>query len=285
MQKLIIFIQLLFISFGVLAQPGTEVFLFEIKQGKSSLELRKPINVSDNKGYDNQPSFTDDGHLLYTSFRDGNTDLVKYDVKSGTKTYLTETSSGEYSPIQMPDKSSLSTITLENSGRQLLWKYDLDGSLQGEELIPYLKIGYHTWLNADTLFAFVLGAHSTLQLIDLSTQRAEVITDDIGRSLHIIPGSSALSYVKKSEGDWKIMKYDISADSSLVITTTQPGVEDMCWYDEKTIIMGKGDLLYSWTETGGWQQIANLSLWKLSGITRLAVSPDRKYLVAVVNEY
>ncbi len=284
MQKLIIFLYLPFISLGVLAQPGTEVFLFEIKQGKSSLELRKPINVSDNKGYDNQPSFTNDGHLLYTSFRDGNTDLVKYDIKSGTKTYLTETSSGEYSPTQMPDMSGLSTITLEKSGRQLLWKYGLDGSLKGEELIPYLKIGYHTWLNADTLFAFVLGPHPTLQLIDLATQRAEVITDDIGRSLHIIPGSSALSYVKKSEEDWKIMKYDISSDTSLVITTTQPRVEDMCWYDEETLIMGNGDILYSWTETGGWQQIANFSLWKLSGITRLAVSPDRKYLAVVVSE-
>lgn len=285
MQRLAFLIILFNISFFGVAQPDTEVFLFEIKKEKSSLKLEKPINVSANKGYDNQPSFTSDGHLLYTSFRAGNTDIVKYNVKLETKTYLTETSSGEYSPTEMPGGKYLSTITLENSGRQLLWKYELSGSLNGEELIPYLKIGYHIWLNADTLFAFVLGPHPTLQLIDLATQRAEVITDDIGRSLHIIPGTSALSYVKKSEEDWKIMKYDISADSSMVITTTQPGVEDMCWYDEETLIMGNGDILYSWTETGGWQQIANFSLWKLSGITRLAVSPDRKYLVVVVNEY
>ena len=62
------------------------------------------------------------------------------------------------------------------------------------------------------------------------------------------------------------------------------GVEDMCWYDSSTLLMGKEDVLYSWSESKGWEQIANLSLWKLSGITRLAVSPDRKYVAVVVNE-
>lgn len=284
MHNQFISIVILFFSFGSFAQSGTEVFLFEIKRGKSKLEIRKPVNVSDNKGYDNQPSFTNDGYLLYTSWRNGNTDLIKYNLNSKEKTYLTETPAGEYSPTQMPDGQFLSTITLENSGRQLLWKYALNGSLEGEELVPYLKIGYHVWLNADTLFAFVLGPQPTLQLIDKPSQRAEIVTDNIGRSLHVIPGSGDLSYVKKEENEWLIMQYHIGSDSSTVLTPTLSHTEDMCWYDEETILMGKDDLLYVWSASTGWVQIANLSLWKLAGITRLAVSPDKKYLAVVVND-
>ena len=284
MQKLLINFLLVFFSLCAVGQPGTEVFLFEIKQGKNKLELSKPVNVSNNQGYDNQPSFTSNGDLLYTSWRNGNTDLVKYHIKTGDKTYLTQTAAGQYSPTEMPGGDFLSTITLENSGRQLLWKYGMDGSLEGEELIPYLKIGYHTWLNSDTLFAFVLGPHPTLQIIDLNSKRAEIITEDIGRSLHIIPGTTYLAYVKKNESEWLITQYDVKSDSSVALTTTQKGVEDMCWYDSSTLLMGKEDVLYSWSESKGWEQIANLSLWKLSGITRLAVSPDRKYVAVVVNE-
>lgn len=263
------------------AQPSTEVFLFDISD---DLTLSNPVNVSANKGYDNQPSFTENGELLYTSFRKGNTDLMKYDITSGKRIYLTETPAGEYSPTQMPSGESLSTITLEQNGRQLLWKYPLAKAGKGEELVPFLKIGYHTWLNEDELFAFVLGPHPTLQWIKLSTLRSEIIAEDIGRSLHIVPNTSLLSYVKKMDDQWVIRQYNPKTDAAVDLTTTQPEVEDMCWYDENTLLMGKGSTLYSWTAGEGWKQVADLSDWELTGITRMAVSRDQKKLAIVVND-
>ena len=266
---------------SALAQPGTEVYLFDISE---NLSLSNPINVSANVGYDNQPSFTSDGQLLYTSFRNGNTDIVSYDIANRKKQYLTETNAGEYSPTQMPSGKFFSTITLENNGRQLLWSYPLEERGKGEELIPYLKIGYHTWLNENELFAFVLGPHPTLQWVDLSSQRAEIISEDIGRSLHIIPGTSLLSYVQKSDDHWLIRQYNSELDSISDLTPTKTEVEDMCWYDQNTLLMGEDSLLYSWSTTNGWKQIADLSDWKLSGITRMAVSPDKKKIAIVVND-
>ena len=188
-------------------------------------------------------------------------------------------------PIQMPSGESFSTITLEENGRQLLWAYSLSQRGEGEILIPYLKIGYHVWRNENELFAFVLGPHPTLQWIDLDQTRAEVITDDIGRSLHIIPGTSSLSYIKKLEESWMVRQYLPEQDSTIDLTSVaQPESEDMCWYDEDTFLMGKGSALYSWNREEGWQMISDLSKWNLSGITRMAVSPDQKWLAIVVDE-
>ncbi len=277
---------LVFFSLLVLicySQPGTEVYLMDLTE-VSGLNVNNPRNISQNPGYDNQPSFTNDGYLLYTSFREGNMDIVKYSMETGEKTYWTSTKSGEYSPIQMPSGESFSTITLEENGRQLLWAYSLSQRGEGEILIPYLKIGYHVWRNENELFAFVLGPHPTLQWIDLDQTRAEVITDDIGRSLHIIPGTSSLSYIKKLEESWMVRQYLPEQDSTIDLTVAQPESEDMCWYDEDTFLMGKGSALYSWNREEGWQMISDLSKWNLSGITRMAVSPDQKWLAIVVDE-
>lgn len=282
--KLIALVFVCLIAYSSSAQQGTEVYLFDLSFSDGLVGLSNPRNISDNPGYDNQPSFTSDNFLLYTSVNGDQADIVKYDLKSGIKVYLTSTPASEYSPTQTPEKKYFSTITLEQSGRQLLWLYPLDKSGKGEVLVPYLKIGYHTWLDETTLFAFVLGEHMTLQKINLSNQTAEILQEDIGRSLHIVPGTHSLSYVKKNGDDWMIRSYNTQADSTIDLTTTLESVEDFCWYDGTTLLMGKDHLLYQWNDSTDWVQCADLSAWQLSGITRIAISKDRKLLAVVVNE-
>ena len=58
----------------------------------------------------------------------------------------------------------------------------------------------------------------------------------------------------------------------------------MAWTKDGTILMGKGDLLYQFKKETGWLQIADLTKFGLTGITRLAVSADSKKIAIVVNE-
>lgn len=41
--------------------PDTEVFLATLSVRDGRVDIGKPINISNNAGYDNQPSFTPDG--------------------------------------------------------------------------------------------------------------------------------------------------------------------------------------------------------------------------------
>ena len=282
MKHLISAFVFLLITATTLAQPSTEVYLFDLgKDGR----LSNPVNISNNPGYDNQPSFTRGGsHLLYTSTRGDQTDIIKYDLESGEKSWMTATEGGEYSPTQIPGSYEFSSILLEPNGRQLLWKYSLNAG-QGEILIPYLKIGYHTWVDDRLLYAFVLGPHSTLQRIDLSTQRAEIVREDIGRSIHYIPEMNVIAFVDKASEPWMVSLLKLEDHSVSLLAATLEQSEDMA-YSNGYLWMGKDSKLYRMkAETDAkWEEVYDLNSFGLEGISRLSIHPDGNKIAIVLSE-
>ncbi len=275
---------LLFACVFALGQPNTEVYLFDISV-QDEISISNPRNVSNNPGYDNQPSFTQNGKfLLFSSTRNDQTDILRYDLGSDAKTWLSDTPGGEYSPTQTPDEDFVSSIMLEPDGRQLLWKFPLDPG-EGEILVPYLKIGYHTWLNESRLFAFVLGQTMTLQDIDLKTQRAEIIRENIGRSLHKVPGEEKISFVDKNSDTWSVFTYEPSTSTFDSLIATPEGSEDMTWLKKGGIIIGDDSRILFWDgkEDSGWKEVADLSDYGMSGISRLTVNRNQSLLAVVVN--
>lgn len=274
---------LLALPLQLLAQPATEVYLFDIK-GNS---IKNPQNLSQNKGYDNQPSFNPNGKgLFFVGTVDGQTEVFNYNLSSGIKRQLTQTQGSEYSPTVMPDGMHFSAILLEKDGRQLLWKYPLRGGTPAI-LVPDLVIGYHAWLDANYLYSFVLGDTSTLQETDISSGRSRVLAKQIGRSLHQIPGAYAISFIDKRDStQWMISAYDRATATITPIAPTLAGVEDMAWSPDGTLWMGQGSILYKRHPVNDkkWRKVADLSQWGLKGISRLAISPDGKKIAIVVEE-
>lgn len=287
MKKTLFIIYLLGLFQLSLAQPNTEVYLFDLKKKGKTFVVSNPRNISANQGYDNQPSFLPNGSaILFTSTQpDGQTDIIKYTIASKQKTKLTSTTGGsEYSPTVMPNNTHFSAILLEKDGRQLLWKYPLTGG-KGEIAVPDLKIGYHCWYDQNTLFSFVLGDQFTLQKSSLSTGKNEIMASDIGRSLHRIPKQEAISYIQKhKDKPWVIQSLNpISGETSSIIETLEKS-EDMAWTPKGIILMGKGDELFKFDPKRDttWVKIASLSNYGLKGITRLAISPKGNKVVLVV---
>lgn len=278
---------LLFLSSLAFSQAGTEIYLFDLKKKGKSYQLSNPINISANKGYDNQPSFLPDGSaVLFASTFEDQTEVVHYQIDTKKKTRLTTTSGSEYSPTVMPNGTAFSSILLEKDGRQLLWQYPIAGG-EGKIAIPKLVIGYHCWYDQNTLFSFVLGDQFTLQKSTLSTKKHEVLASNIGRSLHRIPKSKAISYIQKdSTAAWQVKRLDVPTGKTETIIETLEKVEDMAWTPKGTIFMGKGNDLYKFNpkKDKNWVKIANLEGFKLHGITRLAISPKGNKLAIVVNE-
>lgn len=263
-------------------QPKTEVHLVPLNDDlkPSVSELR---NISANEGYDNQPSFLPDGSaLLYSRTMNGQTEIARYDLSSGETVRITNTLQGsEYSPTPMPD-GRISSIRLDTTGLQLLYAYTADGA--SDVLIPDLVVGYHVWITDQSLVGFVLGDTITMQRVDVKSGEKKLLATNIGRSLHLIPGSNRFSYVDKSSSPWQIKSMDPTTGETDVLASTLEGSEDYCWTPDGTILMGQGTKIFRWEQGKEWRLLADLSSQGISGITRMCVSSTGDWLAFVADE-
>jgi dipeptidyl aminopeptidase/acylaminoacyl peptidase len=279
--------------------PDTDIFVVELKMDGAKVEFGQPANITKRVGYDNQPSFLPDGQsLLFTSQREHDqTDIFRYDFKTGTTRQLTSTPESEYSPTLMPGGKYFSVVRVEADKTQRLWKFPLAGGSTASLVLENVKpVGYHLWLDERTLALFVLGDEKTkqpnsLQLVTLKKDQPVAIEVStlhvqIGRSLQRIPRRpDAFSFVHKSAPDnWLIKIIDVRAHRTELLTKTLPNSEDLAWLPDGTILMAQDAKLFRFdpAHPQGWQQVADFTAAGLRRVTRLAISPkgDRLALVA-----
>jgi Tol biopolymer transport system component len=267
--------------------PGTEIYLLSLSNKKSKVSVSAPQNITNRPGYDNQPSFHPDKTLLYYSSAnaEGKTDLIEYNLKTKTSRNVTTTSEREFSPTVTPDKKSLSCIIQRDNGQQDLGKYPIDGGAP-EILINNLTVGYHAWVNSESLLLFVLGDTITLHQYNLTSKKDVIIAKRVGRSLRNIPKTTSISFVQKvSENDWQIKKFN--ADGSIEpITSTLPGKEDLTWTPDGKVIMSDGKKLFYYEpgKTTTWLEIEMPATMPAGTISRLSVNKKGDALAIVVTE-
>ena len=271
------------------AQGGTDIYVGALRYNDGRVSVGQLTNATDRDGYDNQPHFGLDGtYVLYTSARrDGQTDIYRYEIASNRTTAVTRTPESEYSPATVPKTDAFSVIRVEADSTQRLWSFDADGQNPQLVLENIQPVGYHAWSDDGlTVALFVLGSPPTLQLASTRTGLARIIEQNIGRSLHRIPGEAAISFVHKvSDEEWWIRRLDLGSGRVTSLIKTLPGSEDYAWTPRGTILMGSGSLLYQWTlgGSGGWTQVADFADQGVQAITRIAVSAAGDRIAIVGN--
>lgn len=265
------------------AQIASEIYVFDFNCTDGNYSITNPINISDNKGYDSQPFFLNDEELLYSSNRNGQTDFLKFNLKTNLKEWFINTTASEYSPTLTLDNKSISYVKLEENGTQLLWLYDLETQKESI-LIPDLKIGYHVWFDENTLVSFVLGEPHTLQITKLDSQKHQIIDSAIGRSLHKIPNKNLISYVSKKNEKWSVQSLNPKDGTIEIITEIPFQTEDLTWTPEGNLLVSYHDCiyLYDFNKSKTWQEIIALKAFNLSRITRLTISQNGKKIALVV---
>ncbi|WP_146104854.1 hypothetical protein [Tenacibaculum sp. SG-28] len=172
--------------------------MFDLSQKNGIWQLEKGNNISTNKGYDNQPYFYNDNSIIYASTRNGQTDIVHYDLLKNTKTYISDTpDGGEYSPQRIPSSHSISAVRLDTNGKQNLYQYNVSNG-EIKTLVPNLVVAYPRWYTKNRLAASVIENDAlVLYLCNVKTNTNTYITANAGRSIHRIPGTNLLSYLQK----------------------------------------------------------------------------------------
>lgn len=270
-------------GFTLYGQSDTEVYLFDLTTDSSGAQLSNQRNISNNKGYDNQPSFYND-QVLFASTRNGQTDIAIYNEATSKISWINDTGFGsEYSPTKIPGQEAVSAIRLDTTGLQRLYRYDVKTG-NSELLIKELVIGYHVWFNDHIILSAVL-AEGRLDLVRSNLKDGTNVTlqENIGRSLHKIPNTNLISYVSKATDDWEIKSINPLTGESEKIVGIGKESEDYCWLNNGTIVLSfKNNLLKINPETdknfSPLKTFTDPNLWKIS---RVAINSNNTKMVVV----
>lgn len=275
------------------APPSTDIFLAPLTTRNGRLVVGAPVNVTRRPGYDNQPAFTPDGRaLLYTVVAaDGQADIYRYDLRAKTTTRVTSTAESEYSPTVYGDGTRFSVIRVEVDSTQRLWSFRSDGTDPRLLFDAIRPVGYHAWVDSTTVALFMLGSPNTLLLADTRGGRADTVARDVGRSLVSLPNGGGFSFTQRMpDSSWVLTAVDVRRARGgrhfmvLPVARMTAGADYIAWLAPAKAISGSGSKLFLWTRERGplkWAELADLSRYRLGKISRLTISPDRKWLAFV----
>ncbi|TDY11843.1 DUF6265 family protein [Meridianimaribacter flavus] len=284
MKKIVLLSVTFLLSAFAFSQQDTEIFLFNIESPSSNISVTSGKNISNNEGYDNQPSFMNKDYILFSSNRNGQTDIIKYHTNYGSKTWLNFTEGGEYTPLKIPNKDAVSAVRLDPDGKQRLYAYNLKTS-ESTEIIKDLVVAYYTWYDENTIVSAVIeDTELNLYITDVNKGISKKYATNVGRSFHKIPNSNLVSFIsKEDETQWKIKSLNPKTGAIKTIANTIEGVEDICWLNHITILSGKGSSLQKFTlnKDNNWKTVTDLSSYGITTITRLTTNPEAtKLLIA-----
>ena len=284
MKKYLVLTSLLFTSF-LYSQENLEVFVFDVFPSYVGLELLNARNISNNEGYDNQPSFISNEALVFAGNNNGQTDISEYNFNTKISRWVNlETDGGEYSPQKFPSSEDIASVRLDKNGLQRLYRYDAESG-KPSILIEDLQVAYFAFYNDQKILATVLNNDELdLTMIDLQTKSVDTLFTDAGRSIQRVPNTKTMSYTLVNESNYlDLYVLDITSGDSYFITGLPMEVHDYVWLNDTQILIGKGSNIYMYDTLGEaeWHRVASVSEYGIKNVTRIAISPDGKKLALV----
>jgi hypothetical protein len=291
--------------------PDSDIWVADVLGEGTSLHLGTPVNVTHRPGYDNQPCFlyrngpvtdvptTPVGFLFTSADSLGATDIYQWDPKTDVIARVTHTPESEYSPTPFggvwKGPAGFYTVRVEADSTQRLWRFDIDGSNPRLVMADVDSVGYFAWIDEGHVAAFVLGNEKkkqphTLRVIDVATQTETIVARDIGRAIHLIPGTGDISFtVHEDDETYRFFVLKQGGRTGTPLIDAMGTGQDAAWLGA-TMLMSAGTRLYAATPGSGWGSSGQRGVWRpvvdfadigITGITRIAVSPGHQQIAFV----
>jgi hypothetical protein len=270
--------------------PSTDIWLAELRVAGPEIRVGNPANVTRRSGYDNQPCFLPDGRaFLYTRGDSVATEVYRYERASGRVVQVTRTLESEYSPTPFADgRDGFCAVRVESDGVQRLWRFDRDGSRPRLVLADVDSVGYFAWIDRETVALFVVGEPHTLRVVDTRTEQETVVARDIGRALYPAPGDDLSFMVRNPESEpptYQFRTWRLGARDTQPLIDAVGGGQDAVWIGEMLVMADGAKLFVAYPSEGPvWREVADFGAYGVSGITRLAVSRDQRWIAFVAAE-
>ncbi len=276
-------------TYPVLAQGSFDLFAVDVSGSgkKFTIKAGSTFQITDRKGYDNQPNFINDKQMAFSAADEkGNHDIIIYNFESGKFTNLTKTGDrNEFSPSLTDCKLYVSAVTVEEDGKQRLWLYPTnfgEPELLYDDIEP---VGYYDWYDNKAAM-FVLGQPNSL-VYPYSKDSILTVSQGIGRTIRKRPGSSIMTYLEKTAADetqkYPIKGFDLVKQTQYDYGYTLAAQEDFIWLDKNHLLMAQGNELFVRKyDQSEWLKIGSVSANGYSQISRMAYSKDLNKLVVVL---
>lgn len=286
------FLMLIFLFTNATAQiPDTDIFVADMKSENGNYSFSNIQNVTQRKGYDNQPYLDAYGYMYYvTAPEDKQTDVYRYNFITRTSRSITITPESEYSPSLAPGRpGKISVVRVDKDSAQRLYLTMLNRDYPELLVKKQDSVGYYCWINDTVIAMFILnGKTNSLQVAELASGKVKTVAENIGRCLQRVPDTQDLTFVDKSDSlNWIIKKYEHTSGKISVVCSMLKGSEDYAWTRDKFLLSGNEGKLYLNTlkEEKVWKVIADFKS-TIGNFYRLALSPqnDRIAFVAYIGK-
>jgi hypothetical protein len=157
-------------------------------------------------------------------------------------------------------------------------------------MMPALKnnepVAYYAWNNKGDALVWVRYAFM-MHWVNPEKSINRYVTNYAQPSVpHLIPNTDNFSFTQRHPDDslW-IKEFDPANQAVRPIIQSKDNKKDYAWMSDGSLLIGSGHKLFRFDEKSDktWQEIADLSSFGIKDITRMAVSPDGKYLALVSN--
>lgn len=287
------FLLLLFCWNCCVAQlPETDIWLFNVVKEKEKLSVQKGQNITNRKGYDNQPSFSTDGNsIYYVSIReDKQADIYSYSIGSKKNIRLTSTTESEYSPTLTSKKNTIACVTVLGDSSQVILTYDLKtgkpvsySGNSSSQINSFDSVGYFTFLNSDTILYYKLTQPHSLRAYSLLKKA------DVFLGYNPVRGFKAINryefiYGIKDSAIVTFYIYNALLSKANKYCEYNSLNEDIIWHKNLGLLKSEGPVILQFIASENkWQELFNFSGFGIKQITRFALDAQSKRIVIVDN--
>jgi hypothetical protein len=261
------------------AQNDTDIYVADVTLSDGRLEIGQARNVTQRDGYDNQPWFLPDGRsFLYSSERDGQTDIFRHDLMTGGTTRITNTPENEYSPsLPLGGDRMMVVRWPTDMSTGALWWFTPEGEPLEEAVGSVARVGYYTFVDEHTLALFINDSVQSFILSDTRTGDTIRVGEQMGGSApRTIPGEKAVSFLHRHEdGVWWLSRLNVEDRSAVPLVRMLGGAPNYAWTPHGTVLAAEDGRIMEWVPgTAVWRTVVEYSDPALQGITRIAISPQ-----------
>lgn len=278
-------------SIPAFSQGPTHLYLFslaETKDNKFYVFDARYMSAFNPGGYTNQPYFLANNDLLVSVRKAGEKQNDIWLLSTATRRVrqLTKTEWNEFSPQLVPGREYYSVVRQVEGEPidQQVFQFPVKGGSYTSVTPDVHNIGYYAWLTNGNLALYTIENESNrLVSYSIKSHQTKRLTTAIGRTL-VGDENASVYYVHKfNETYWYIKRYNEASTAIDVISETTAKAEDFAIAPDGTFFMGNNQrLMYQLPgNRDNWQLCADLSIYGIRHITRMAISSDGKFLALV----